>query len=109
MTVKDLIDVFDDTTEVRWEIRIYVDGIKDNILALANSYYDAEGTNNVGPFAFPYCIKDLFDQEVVSFYPSCHGISIKIHKFSGMKYKELVFYKDENKKDKAKEVIQTWK
>ena len=70
-----------------------MDGINNNILAYANNHYDVEGSNKIDTL---YSVKDLFKHEVISFYPSCDGVSVKIHKFHGMKYIKRQSYKNEN-------------
>ena len=109
MIVEDLYNLMEkkDDKYIHWRFTVYVDGIDYNILAYANDSYDVEGKNKVTDTL--YSVKDLFKHEVVSFYPSCDGIYVKINKFQEMKYKELQSYTDENGMERLKNVVKVWK
>lgn len=112
MTVEELYNLMEKKSDkyTHWSFKVYVDGyvdgINNNISAYANDRYDVEGSNKINT---PYGVKDLFKHEVISFYPSCDGVSVKIHKFHGMKYIKLQSYKDENGMERFKDVIKIWK
>ena len=106
MIVEELYNLMEKKSDkyTHWSFTVYVDGLNNNILAYAND--DVEGGNKINT---PYGVKDLFKHEVISFYPSCDRVSVKIHKFHGMKYIKLQSYKDENGIERFKDVIETWK
>lgn len=108
MAVEELYNLMEKKSDeyTHWNFTVYVDGINNNILAYANAHYDVEGSNKINT---PYGVKDLFKHEVISFYPSCDGVSVKIHKFNGMKYIKLQSYKDEKGVERFKDVIEIWK
>ena len=87
MKVKDLYNTLDKTREEGYSIMIYFDGIQNNGLAFCNGHYDVEGTNNVGCYAEPYSVKDLFEHEVLSFHVGYNSLYVKIASFEGMKHK----------------------
>lgn len=108
MTVEELYNLMEkrDDKYTYWCFIVYVDGLSENILAYANGSYDVEGKNKIS-YAL-YSVKDLFNHEVVSFYPECDGIYVKINKFQGLKYKELQSYTDEDGKERGEYVIKVW-
>ena len=107
MIVKELYNLMEKEHDDNgyWEFIIYVDGISDNILAYASDYYDIDGTNKTDTL---YSVRDLFEHEVVSFYPSRYGIHVKINKFLNMKYIKTQFYTDENGQKCSKDVVKLW-
>lgn len=109
MTVKDLYELMEKKEDRyrHWDFYVYVNGIDNNILAFANAHYDVEGTNKDFDYHI-YSVKDLFEHEVVSFYPGCDGLYVKINKFPKMKYWDHYYYKDENGHDKVRKIIKAW-
>lgn len=94
MTVADLFNSME--KKEYWSFTVYVDSsvTRDNVLAYCNECYDVQGTKNKGDgfFSYPYSVADLFDKEVLSFYPSMSGISVKIDVWEGIKFKQRPKY-----------------
>lgn len=80
MKVKELYNSFEKRDEY-WSFLVYFDGMQNNVLAFCNASYDVNKTN----LNDPYSVEDLFEHEVVSFYPCMDGVHVKINTWDGMK------------------------